>query len=91
MVVIARSSAIYITNACVSFSFLLYLLVTFFLAFYYFIGRPNYTGVNCQFEIKPCDTYLCTNGGSCTVGDDGEPHCACPNGFTGVYCEHCNS
>ena len=35
---------------------------------------------------NPCESYPCTNGGTCTAQDLDHPQCVCPAGFTGTNC-----
>ena len=33
-----------------------------------------------------CVPPPCSNGGTCII-QNGQPHCNCPNGFSGLFCE----
>uniref|UniRef100_A0A3Q3EGG7 trypsin n=1 Tax=Labrus bergylta TaxID=56723 RepID=A0A3Q3EGG7_9LABR len=48
---------------------------------------PPYYGPNCRsFPTSPCVRNPCKNGGSC-VARDKRLSCACPNEFTGRFCQ----
>ncbi|XP_059167199.1 uncharacterized protein LOC131949357 [Physella acuta] len=46
----------------------------------------KFTGTLCEIKMRPtCDDIVCENGGVCR--DDGtKVSCACPNGFSGKFC-----
>ena len=56
------------------------------------IGRPQYAGKNCTFELTSCRNNLCQNEATCqpylideaTARQD--YRCLCTHGFTGRYC-----
>ncbi|XP_041819306.1 hyaluronan-binding protein 2-like [Chelmon rostratus] len=49
--------------------------------------RPPFHGPNCNtLPPSPCEPNPCQNGGSCSKGNS-RLRCACPDGFTGRFCE----
>ena len=49
---------------------------------------PNFSGKNCDVQLKECDFDPCKNGGTCfNSGLEGSHTCVCPPNFTGKSCE----
>lgn len=47
----------------------------------------QYTGTNCETEVS-CEEVECLNHGRCiSEGNDHPPHCSCPAGWSGSFCE----
>ncbi len=51
------------------------------------ICLSGYEGDRCERNTDPCTNHTCLNGGTCIVGDTGNPSCVCPDGWTGEYCD----
>ncbi len=45
------------------------------------------TSVMCVLAPDACDSYPCSNGGTCITDDDKSYLCSCSTGFSGRICE----
>ena len=46
------------------------------------------TNENAFFIADPCHDNPCSNGGTCSIGEDNKEKCDCAPGFNGDHCEN---
>jgi len=55
----------------------------------YIDKNPSQSGTSCA--VDPCvGETICQHGGRCTVNEDFQPTCICPDGYWGDECQHLN-
>ncbi|CAF1354846.1 unnamed protein product [Adineta steineri] len=47
----------------------------------------GFSGIQCEFDHRPCKIHTCFNHGVCNETSDTSFHCICNNGWQGIHCE----